>query len=312
MAGVGDLPKDNHTHRRITLTDWIAGGRYVDYRGHRIFVRDAGPADAEALVLIHGFPTASWDFEALWPDLAQRYRVYTLDMIGFGVSAKPAGYEYSLVDQATLFESWLSREGVTAYHVLAHDYGDSVAQELLARQREPGPRPALRSVAFLNGGLFPETHRPLLMQRLLLSPLGPIIGRLASRGRLADSMRRIFGSATPPDEVLIDGFWSLVTANHGRAVMHKLVGYLRERRERRTRWVGALQNAPVPLKLIDGAADPVSGAHMAQRYRELVHAADVTLLEGIGHYPQIEAPAAVLDAYVVFRQRVGASQRSSA
>jgi pimeloyl-ACP methyl ester carboxylesterase len=63
--------------------------------------------------------------------------------------------------------------------------------------------------------------------------------------------------------------------------------------------------AEVPLTLIDGAADPISGAHMAARYRELVPRAEVTLLDGIGHYPQVEAPAAVLEAYAAFRGRVG-------
>jgi len=299
-------------HHRIPLTEWAASGRYVDWRGHRIFVREGGHTAAAVLVLIHGFPTASWDWEALWPGLTRRYRVHALDMIGFGFSAKPVDYAYSLVDQASLFEAVLSRVGVSSYHVLAHDYGDSVAQELLARQGEPGARPALRSVAFLNGGLFPETHRPLPMQRLLLSPLGPLLGRLASRARLADSMRRIFGPATQPDAALIDGFWSLVTANEGRAVMHKLIGYMRERRERRARWVGALQSARVPLKLIDGAADPVSGAHMVQRYRELVPRADVTPLEGIGHYPQVEAPGGVLAAYLEFRARIDVPHESGA
>jgi pimeloyl-ACP methyl ester carboxylesterase len=134
--------------------------------------------EAEALLLIHGFPTASWDWEALWPVLTAHLRVYALDTIGFGLSEKPRHYDCSLMDQADLFESFLSSTGVASYHVLAHDYGDSVAQELLVRQMEPGVRPRLQSIAFLNGGLFPETHRPVLMQRLLISPLGPLVARL--------------------------------------------------------------------------------------------------------------------------------------
>jgi pimeloyl-ACP methyl ester carboxylesterase len=289
--------------RRIPLAEWEAAGHYIGHRGHRIFVRDAGMSGAEALVLIHGFPTASWDWEALWPGLTARFRVYTLDMIGFGLSAKPRSYDYSLMDQADLFEAFLSGEGVASYHVLAHDYGDSVAQELLARQAAPGARPQLRSVAFLNGGLFPETHRPILMQRLLISPLGPLVARLTSRVRLRENMRNVFGPATPPDEALIDGFWTLLTKHNGRAVMHRLIRYMAERRRYRERWVGALRTAVVPLKLIDGAVDPISGAHMAARYRDLVPNPDVTMLEGIGHYPQIEAPGQVLAAYLEFRDR---------
>jgi pimeloyl-ACP methyl ester carboxylesterase len=286
---------------RVSLADWAASGHGVAWRGHAIFTRADGPADAPALLLIHGFPTASWDWEALWAPLAARYRVVTLDMLGFGLSAKPPRHAYSLMEQADLCEHVLAQAGVTDYHVLAHDYGDTVAQELLARAGEPGERPRLLGVAFLNGGLFPETHRPAPIQRLLLSPLGPLVGRLASRRSIARTMRRIFGPRTPPDDALLDTFWTLMTTHHGQAVMHRLVRYMVERRIYRARWVGALQAARVPLKLIDGAADPISGAHMAARYRELVPRADVTLLEGIGHYPQVEAPAAVLAAYLAFR-----------
>ena len=284
------------------MGEWRAGGREIRHRGHAIFVRSAGDPDAVPLLLIHGFPTASWDWEPLWPDLAARYRVYALDLIGFGFSAKPADYEYSLIDQADLCESFLVAEGVRSCHVLAHDYGDSVAQELLARAREPGARPRLLSVAFLNGGLFPETHRPAFIQRLLLSPAGSVVARLTSRAALARNMRRIFGPETQPDDALLDAFWQLIRANDGQRVMHRLIRYMDERRAHRSRWVGALQRGGVPLKLVDGGFDPVSGAHMVARYRELVPNADVTVLERIGHYPQVEAPPAVLAAYLAFRE----------
>ena len=257
----------------------------------------AGREDAEALLLIHGFPTASWDFEALFPALVETHRVFAADMIGFGFSDKPAAYAYSIAVQADLQEALLAAHGITSYLVLAHDYGDTVAQELLARQGEPGERPRMRGVAFLNGGLFPETHRPLLMQRLLLSPLGPIVTRLITRASLARSLRNIFGPKTQPDDEFIDGAFQLVSHNRGVALVPKLITYMRERRTHRERWVGALQRAAIPLKLIDGAADPISGRHMVERYRELVPKADVTVLEGIGHYPQCEAPEAVLEAF---------------
>jgi len=288
--------------RRISPSEWLAAGRYMDYRGYRIFLRSEGPAGAPVLLLIHGFPTASWDWEALWPQLAPRWRVIALDLIGFGFSDKPRAYDYSLLDQADLCEAVLRHCGADTYHVLAHDYGDSVAQELLARQApvERAGRPRMLSLCFLNGGLFPETHRPVLIQKLLISPIGPLIGRLSSRAKIAANMRRIFGPQSQPDEPLLDGFWALITRENGPHIMHKLIRYMTERREQRSRWVGALQATDVPLKLIDGAADPISGAHMAARYRELVPAADVSLLQGIGHYPQIEAPQQVLAAFEAF------------
>jgi pimeloyl-ACP methyl ester carboxylesterase len=297
------IAMDIRSTSRIPLASWETAGRYFDYRGQRVFFVRAGESAAETLLLIHGFPTSSWDWEAVWGQLSARFHLCAPDLLGFGFSAKPKRYAYSVIDQADLIETLLTDQGVRAYHVLAHDYGDSVAQELLARCAESTVRPRLRSVAFLNGGLFPETHRALFMQKVLASPFGRIVARLSRRSDLARSLRRIFGPATQPDTALIDAFWDLISRDDGALVMPKLLGYLRERRMQRPRWVGALQGARVPLKLICGAVDPISGAHMAARYRELVPHTDMTLLPNIGHYPQIEDPAAVLTAFLDFQAR---------
>jgi pimeloyl-ACP methyl ester carboxylesterase len=115
-------------------------------------------------------------------------------------------------------------------------------------------------------------------------------------------MRRIFGRSTPPSREHLDGYWKLLMREDGLRVMPKLIHYMPERLAHRERWVGALQQSPVPLKVINGPADPVSGAHMVARYRELVPSPNVTLLaDEIGHYPQVEAPKAVLEAYLEFR-----------
>jgi pimeloyl-ACP methyl ester carboxylesterase len=252
------------------------------------------------LLLIHGFPTASWDYAPLWQALAARWRVLTLDMLGFGFSAKPRGHAYPLANQADLIEAFLRAESVTDYHVLAHDYGDTVAQELLARN---SAAPKLHSVCLLNGGIFPEAHRPLLIQRLLSSAVGPLVARLSTRATFAVSMRRIFARQRPPTREELDGLWALVTHGNGRAVLATVSRYRLERRPMRPRWVGALQTTAVPLRLIVGTEDPIAGAAMADRYRQLVPRPDVVELPGVGHYPQIEAPDQVLRAYEDFRAR---------
>jgi hypothetical protein len=67
----------------------------------------------------------------------------------------------------------INLRGVKEYHLFSHDYGDTVASELIARDLENTRRPKLLSVAFLNGGLFPETHHRIFFQSFLLSPIGP-------------------------------------------------------------------------------------------------------------------------------------------
>jgi pimeloyl-ACP methyl ester carboxylesterase len=267
-----------------SLDAWRRAGVRHTYRGHGYPIYSAGQGDA--VVLIHGFPTASWDWRHQWAGLAASGRVVALDLLGFGFADKPRDHAYSVMDHADQVEAALAAAGVTRCRIVAHDYGDTVAQELLARNL-----PGLQAVTFLNGGLFPETHRPTRIQRLLASPLGPLVARATTQRLFRRGFSAVFGARTQPSATDLDEAWALIAAGGGtHRIAHRLIGYMEQRRRHRARWVGAVTGARVPLRLICGADDPVSGAHAAARYRELVPAADVRLLDGVGHYPQLEAP----------------------
>ena len=275
--------------------DWEHGGAWRVVNGQRIFVRDGGVAQrTEALLLLHGFPTSSWDWAALWPALCSRHRVIAFDFLGFGLSDKPADGPYTIGHQADIAEALLVQLGVRDVSLLAHDFGDTVAQELLARQRDGSASIPLRRVVLLNGGLFPETHRPVLLQTLLIGPFGPLVARLSNYRGFARNLRRICVQPWRDEE--LRGHWELLHRGNGTRVLPKLIRYMEERRRHRARWVGALQQTAVPVRVIDGLDDPISGAHMLARYRELVPDADAIGLTGVGHYPQVEAPDEVLAA----------------
>jgi pimeloyl-ACP methyl ester carboxylesterase len=294
------------------LAAWKKGGTYRLHRGHRVFFRDE--SEGPVLLLLHGFPSSSFDFAPLWTDLTVRFRVVSVDLLGFGFSEKPPKYPYSLKDQANLVEALARQLGLKEVHVLAHDYGVSVAQELVARMKEANEltpyAPRIASVCYLNGGLFPEMHRPRFAQKLLAGPLGPLASKLFGKGAFARSLQEIFGPATPPSAAFVDDTWTLLEQGKGRVVLPKLLGYMAERRQERERWVDAVVNCPVPMRLVNGTADPVSGAHLADHFAAQVPKADVVRLEGVGHYPQIEAPEQVGKAFFDFHDRLGTSMFS--
>jgi len=256
----------------------------------------------EVLVLLHGFPTSSWDWHKIW-DTLQIYQVITLDFIGFGFSDKPKDYVYSIMDQADLVEQLIAHLHVPQYHLLVHDIGDTVAQELLARQMER-KEAVIRSCCFLNGGLFPETHRATRTQKLLLSKIGFLAARLYSYKRFVSSFSILFTVQTKPSEDEMRSLYTLIIHNEGDKISHLLIRYIIERKQNRERWVAALQKASCPLRLIDGVDDPVSGAHMVARYKELIPKADVEEISGCGHYPQLEAPEKVIESYLEFRKKI--------
>lgn len=286
----------------MTPTEWRDAGEWLELLGHRIFCVDSGGVDRPVLLLLHGFPTSSFDWVKTWPALSARFRCVAPDFLGLGFSDKPRGRRYSIHEQADLVEALIERLGLTRFHALAHDYGDTVAQELLARDnaRPPGER-RLESLSLLNGGLFPETHRARPIQKLLATRLGPTLTRVLARRSFGRAFSRVFGAHTMPSEAELDAHWEIIDWGDGRHAFASLITYMADRRAHRARWLAALRESHCPLQLINGSADPVSGAHMVARYRELVpRPTAITELPEIGHYPQIEAPSAVTRAYLAF------------
>lgn len=291
-----------------SLRTWQDAGDYWLFRGHRVFYKVCG--EGEPLLLVHGFPSASVDWQAIWPQLEGKFQLIAMDMLGYGFSDKPKDFDYSISAQADLVAELAERLNIRKAHILSHDYGDTVAQELLARHLEGSLTFEIRSLSLLNGGLFPETHKPLLIQKLLMSPIGPLLAKFMNHKKFTASLQKICSDGMTSD--VLDDLWQLLEYKNGRAVLPLLIYYMQERREHRERWVGALEQAnamALPLHLIDGVIDPISGQHLVERYRELLPEAKVTELQNIGHYPQVEAPDTVVSAFLAGLNEAQTSRR---
>jgi pimeloyl-ACP methyl ester carboxylesterase len=234
-------------------------------------------------------------------------------MIGMGFSDKPVAYEYSVHDHADMHEALLAHLNVGVCHVLAHDLGDSVGQELLAR-REFGDQAygslGIESITWLNGGLFNEAYTPRLLQKLMSrTPLGDMTSRFqgspVSRRIVDRTLDQMFGPDSKPSPHMLDQFHQILNYNDGARVTHKVGRFVNDRYAHRNRWVRAMRQTVVPMRLIDGPIDPNSGRHMADRYREVIPNPDVVMLaDAIAHWPQIEAPDAVLTHFLAHVDRV--------
>jgi pimeloyl-ACP methyl ester carboxylesterase len=127
--------------------------RYATVKGRRIFYREAGPAGAPAVVLLHGFPTSSFMFRNLIPQLAESYRVIAPDYPGFGLSDAPDAGEfgYTFDALAGLTAGLLDQLGLTRYAIYVQDYGAPVGWRLALRDRE-----AVTAVITQNGNGYDE------------------------------------------------------------------------------------------------------------------------------------------------------------
>lgn len=282
----------------ISFEKWSQCGKYFEWGDHHVFYQRGGTG--EPLLMIHGFPTASWDWCWISRNFVDRFHMLLPDLLDYGLSLNASKKPCSVIQQADMIEALMAHRNLADAHILAHDLGDTVAQELIARHNESTLSFRIKSVILLNGGLIPDLHRPRPAQKLLAGPFGPLFARIAPKGKMLAGLAEVFGSSTRPEGRQLDDMWPVITGVNGRGAMARRIRYMAERRQHAERWVGAIRDAKLPMMMINGIDDPVSGGHAADGFAKLVPKAKLARLPGIGHFPQIEAPAAVSELVLKF------------
>src|SRR3954469_19281941 len=119
----------------MNLNDWQETGKYFDSGGLPVFYHLTEKSD-EVLLCLHGFPASSFDYHKIWDDLGKEFAVLSFDLIGYGFSAKPVNLDYTTFEQVDALVALLEHLQIRRIHILAHDYGNTITQELLARTAE--------------------------------------------------------------------------------------------------------------------------------------------------------------------------------
>ena len=135
-----------------------------------------------------------------------------------------------------------------------------------------------------------------MLQRLLAVPfVGGFIAGCITASMVRKGFAGIWGESPLSDDE-VENLWHGIALNDGHKLSHLLIGYNAERAQHHGRWEAALSRWTGPLHLIWGLDDPVSGKHVLDLATEEFKHAVVTRLEGVGHFPQVEAPTAVATA----------------
>jgi pimeloyl-ACP methyl ester carboxylesterase len=274
--------------------EWIAeNDTLVSRRGHRIAFRRRGVGPT--VLLLHGFPTWSYDYAEVASDLARDHDVITLDFLGYGASEKPNPYEYSVAESADTVEDLTAQLDVKSVRLVIHDYGGIVGQELVDRANRGQLSFTIDSLIMLNSGIVYSAYRPTRLQKLLILPvIGRLLASRVSAARVRSALDAIRGR--PLADTEFDDLWLGLSRDNGHKLSHLLIKYNAERAIHHRRWETALANWTGPLHLVWGLDDPVSGRHVLEQATKVLPHAAVTELAGVGHYPQSEAPQAVIAA----------------
>jgi pimeloyl-ACP methyl ester carboxylesterase len=282
-----------------TFEEWMARAEDQVVDGLRLAVHDEG--EGSVVTFLHGYPSSSLDALPLFDRLRGGARLVTLDLPGFGASAKPPGHPYSIHGATDAVEEMWERLGIAGTVVVAHDYSVSIAQELLARRLdEPEAGTAITGVVWCNGGLWSDLHRQTVGQQLLLDPEhGAAVAAAMDEAALTAALQGTWGTRRPMSEAESHGIWRSMEHDGGSRIAHRLLHYVADRLAHGDRWNHALETAPVPMRFVWGDLDPVSGGHVADRLEERLPrwpvGRELHRLADIGHWPPLEAPDEVAD-----------------
>lgn len=286
--------------RSEVLRDWATQGTHHQVLGHRVFVAQFGPEGPERdvpLLVLHGFPTSSVDYQRVVKAWADGRRVVLPDLLGYGLSDKPDRH-YSVELQADVVVALTAALGLERLSLLTHDMGDTVGGELLARQREGTWPVTVDRRVVTNGSIYIESARLTDGQQFLLSLPDERLPADAplTQATVAASLRATFTPGAPVPDADLEAASEAVCHGGGHLLLPRLIRYIEDRRRAQDRYTGAIERHRSPLAIVWGADDPIAVVAMSDRLHRAAPGSALTVLDGVGHYPMLEAPQRFADA----------------
>lgn len=255
-------------------------GRIVDLPGGDLQVRVDGAAKGDPVVLLHGFAGSIGWWDRMTPALARDHRVIRFDLLGHGGSEKPK-QGYGMESQARLVAQALDRLGVRRATVVGHSMGGSVATAL-AEQR---PR-LVRSLVILDSpSKDGDAQLPLTARLGFVPVLGQAIKRVVPDSMVRNGLESAFAEGFDVPDQFVQDFRDMTYTSYDDS--HRASGDYSEEEGLADRLAGE----SVPLLVVFGAEDDLVDPDSAQGYRK-VPGARIVMLDGVGHSPHVERPAA--------------------
>lgn len=244
----------------MTAENWKEKGTFYTISDKKIFVIDEGNS-LETVVILHGYPTSSYDYNKVLPELSKYFRVVIHDHLGFGFSDKPKSYSYSLIDQADVALTLWHKMGLKEVTILAHDYGTAVAKEILARKNHNLIPIKIRKVLLCNSSMRIERlHLRNMGQMLKDKKIGTFIHRLTSNGYRKMKKKLKIENLNPQSDNNYDikKVWNQFSTSEGQKEIHMLSNFINERYTFWHRWTEALKDSTTPVKIVWEKNDPVA------------------------------------------------------
>ena len=288
------------------LKKWRSEGETVDLLGTNIWYHDQGPKTDDAVFIVHGYPGSSWDFQGVVERIGPDTRTVVMDQRGFGLSEKPMDGDYqsnfTLKRQADIYDALAAHLGLKSILLVAHDMGQTVGLELMARFEEGRVPFRIRHAILLDGSTLVDMVEATEFQKqALAAPSTALPEEMAWQ-----DIYNVFPETFSKETLARDDIDEIITCmahqiyyNQGSRIVGPIVHYLNERKEDFNRWSRTFFEFKLaPMTVIWGEQDPVAVIAMADRVKKNRPVTDLYKYPDSGHWPSIEFPDRIGDAII--------------
>lgn len=272
--------------------------QHVTIHGHAVGYRRAGSSNDETVLLIHGLAGSSKTWDAVIPTLAEQYDVIAPDLLGHGESAKPRG-DYSLGAFASGLRDFLAMMEIDSVTIVGHSFGGGVAMQLAYQY----PHLVDRLVLVGSGGLGREVSTLL---RLLSLPGAEYLMPLAMPKPMVDGATHVgrFLGRRNLRSAKLGEFWrgyaSLAGAENRQAFVKTMRGVIEPGGQTVSATDRLYLAARVPVMIVWGDHDGVIPVEHGIAAHEVIQTSRLEILEGVGHFPHVEAPERFAEVMIDF------------
>ena len=264
--------------------------RFLSVDGLRVHYQEFGDAGSPPIILIHGYTASVFAWHTAAPMLANAgFRVIAIDLIGFGYSAKPRWFDYSITSQAAIIAKVMARLGVGRAVVAGSSYGGAVALTLALDHGEVVEKLVLLD-AVCNDEALQHPLLRLAAYRLVGEAITPVLlgSTAVMRRRMRNTLARANHSLITKDRVAnILRPLSATDAHH--SVLTTARRWSASRLERDARFIR------VPTLIIWGEEDTVIGIHNGYKLHAAIPNSRFFVLRNCGHVPAEEKSDEVVE-----------------
>lgn len=271
-------------HKQRSNLDRLVKHRRILIGGVDVFYREAGPVDAPALLLPHGYPSSSVEFRGLMAALGDRYHLLAPDFPGQGLSATPDGFDYSFDGYAQFLDAFADATGIERFVLYLHDFGSQIGLRLAIGQSE-----RITGLIIQNGDIYADVLGPKYeglkayfadKSAENLAAIEEAVSEDGFKDEFLNDLRPELREAIAPD--LWQFHWSLVTPQR-KAIIIGLITGLEENLQWFPRYQAYLREHKPPTLIVWGPQDGYMPEASARAYLRDLPQAELHLLDG-GHW----------------------------